>query len=528
MTEWDSTPLCHYTIKDSDDQCCSDLPITVYQPPDNVSISFKNYFWPLFEGHNYTLLCEVQKVAPIKNLTVTFYKGQTALEQQQSNESNKKPVTRTFNLVITPREEDHFAQYWCEAKLELGPEGPQPPPVVISRKIKSFVYYKPRLEAFPHPDVITITEGERLQLNCLSVGNPMPSYFWTLPSESIHSSWRNLLTIDSVTPADGGVYTCSVSNSRGTINVQFEVKVESKVNNHNANNNHNTTNNHHNATTNHHNATTNHHNATNNHHHNAINHYKDNKSLQQQYQQQTDSPRHNVFHAFIVCSVLSSFPEDVGGEPPDNVSVSFVGHTLGCIVQNVAPVKNLTVTFYRGQTALDQQFSSNANKKPMTASFTLDITTSKKVSGGQYWCEAKLDLGPEGPQPPPVMSSQNITVAMEQPPDYVLISFKNHFGPMFEGHNYTLLCEVQKVAPIKNLTVTFYKGQTALEQQQSNESNKKPVTRTFNLVITPREEDDIAQYWCEAKLELGPEGPQPPPVVISQKITASVHCESDN
>lgn len=101
-------------------------------------------------------------------------------------------------------------------------------------------------------------------------------------------------------------------------------------------------------------------------------------------------------------------------EPPDNVSISFVGHALECIVQNVAPVKNLTVTFYRGQTALDQQFSSNANKKPMIASFTLDITTSKKVSGGQYWCEAKLDLGPEGPQPPPAMSSQNITVAMER------------------------------------------------------------------------------------------------------------------
>lgn len=31
MTEWDSTPSCYYTKKDSDDQCCSDLPITVYR-----------------------------------------------------------------------------------------------------------------------------------------------------------------------------------------------------------------------------------------------------------------------------------------------------------------------------------------------------------------------------------------------------------------------------------------------------------------------------------------------------------------
>ncbi|KAG8014609.1 Intercellular adhesion molecule 2 [Nibea albiflora] len=201
---------------------------------------------------------------------------------------------------------------------------------------------------------------------------------------------------------------------------------------------------------------------------------------------------------------------------------------LECIVQNVTPVKKLTVTFYRGQTALDQQFSSDANKKPTTASFTLDITTSKKGTGGQYWCEAKLELGPEGPQPPPVMRSQNITIAMEQPPDNVSISFKNQ--TMFEGRQYSLQCEVQKVAPINNLTVTLYRGQTALDQQSYNDtdSKPKPVTKTFSFNITTSKDDDGAQYWCEAKLELGPEGPQPPPVVTSQKITASVHCESDN
>lgn len=99
---------------------------------------------------------------------------------------------------------------------------------------------------------------------------------------------------------------------------------------------------------------------------------------------------------------------------------------------------------------------------------------------------------------------------------------------MFESHQYTLQCEVQNVAPIQKLTVTFYRGQTALGQQSNDNTNKKPVTETFKSVITPSKEDDGGQYWCEAKLELGPEGPRPPPVVISQKITASVHCESDN
>lgn len=97
---------------------------------------------------------------------------------------------------------------------------------------------------------------------------------------------------------------------------------------------------------------------------------------------------------------------------------------------------------------------------------------------------------------------------------------------MFEGQ-YTLECTVQNVAPVENLTVTFYRGQTALSQVQSNtnKEEKKPVTQNFTLNIKTSKEDDGVQYWCEAKLELEI---QLPPVVRSQNITATVYCESDN
>lgn len=99
---------------------------------------------------------------------------------------------------------------------------------------------------------------------------------------------------------------------------------------------------------------------------------------------------------------------------------------------------------------------------------------------------------------------------------------------MLEGRQYTLQCTVEHVAPVKDLRVTFYRGQTALGQPQSiNSTGTKPVTQIFSVDISPGRGEDGAQYWCEAKLELGPEGPKLPPVETSQNITATVHCESE-
>lgn len=117
------------------------------------------------------------------------------------------------------------------------------------------------------------------------------------------------------------------------------------------------------------------------------------------------------------------------------------------------------------------------------------------------------------------------TSVSTEPPDRVSISFVNHTGPMLENRPYTLQCEVQDVAPIEKLSVTFYRGETVLVQQWSVEKEKTPVSKIFTMNISPSREDDGDQFWCEAKLELGPEGPQPPPVVASQKLDASVLCE---
>ncbi|XP_033985362.1 vascular cell adhesion protein 1-like [Trematomus bernacchii] len=230
MTEWINSLSCYYTNDTTGVQCCSDLPITVYKPPDNVSFSVHPDV-PMSEGQQYTLQCEVRDVAPVENLRVTFYRGQTALVELKSSKREKDeptPVSEVFTLNITSTKEDDGVQFWCEAKLELGAEGPQPPPVVESEKLTAAVHYKPQLEASVPPDPIILTEGNPLTLNCSSVGNPPPSYTWTpsSPSRITSPSSGSVFFINSITPEDEGLYTCYVSNEKGSITVQFDVKVQ--------------------------------------------------------------------------------------------------------------------------------------------------------------------------------------------------------------------------------------------------------------------------------------------------------------
>ncbi|KAG9329058.1 hypothetical protein JZ751_008197 [Albula glossodonta] len=123
----------------------------------------------------------------------------------------------------------------------------------------------------------------------------------------------------------------------------------------------------------------------------------------------------------------------------------------------------------------------------------------------------------------PLQCEKELKVIVYKTPDSVSISAVGHVGPMLEGEQYQLQCEVQNITPVQNLTVKWYKGETLEDQTTYDDLTKTPVNVSSTLLITPTSTDDGAQYSCVAELELGPEGPEPHPADKSEPLTITVH-----
>ncbi|XP_071031005.1 intercellular adhesion molecule 2-like isoform X1 [Oncorhynchus clarkii lewisi] len=102
-----------------------------------------------------------------------------------------------------------------------------------------------------------------------------------------------------------------------------------------------------------------------------------------------------------------------------------------------------------------------------------------------------------------------LPVILYKTPDSVSISPLSNSGPMMEGKEYQLQCDIQNIAPLQNLVVRWYKGNETIETQTFNDSTKKPVNMSSTLTLTHRRYEGEVEYRCEAELDLGPEEPKP-------------------
>lgn len=72
---------------------------------------------PLVQGQKYKLRCDVFNVAPVKNLLLHWYKGNTIINTSDFNELTVHPVNTSSVLTLLADRDDHGRSVWCEAVM---------------------------------------------------------------------------------------------------------------------------------------------------------------------------------------------------------------------------------------------------------------------------------------------------------------------------------------------------------------------------------------------------------------------------
>uniref|UniRef100_A0A673C2C7 Ig-like domain-containing protein n=1 Tax=Sphaeramia orbicularis TaxID=375764 RepID=A0A673C2C7_9TELE len=118
----------------------------------------------------------------------------------------------------------------------------------------------------------------------------------------------------------------------------------------------------------------------------------------------------------------------------------------------------------------------------------------------------------------------NITVY--KTPDIVSVSTLNISGPMVQGREFQLICNIINVAPVNSLKVKWYRNNETVHTEMFIDTSVTPKNVSSILKMTPGKDDNGAHFTCVAELHLGGNGPQPVPSEVSEPYIAVVDCES--
>ncbi|XP_026785439.3 hemicentin-1 isoform X3 [Pangasianodon hypophthalmus] len=568
LVHWDIKPICFVNVNEQD---MLSLNITVYKPPDRVSISTVGHTGPMIEGSQYELQCDVQNVAPVHLLTVNWYKGQHLVKRENFSDMNEFPVNETLTLQISPHRGDDGTQYRCEAELQLGPEGPQPPPLVKSDPLNITVHYGPEFSNCP--DVVHLKEGESLAGYCNVTGKPLPHSYWQ----------REGVPIDPAIPLNrtsSGQYKI-ITNRNTTKSLKVEVIYGPEI------------------------SCELHYTVKENEYFrpsctvvgyplSEIIWYKDGNIVEfPQTMYRTDAGQYTITASNSNSAASHTMEIDVLYPPSEiselqDVQVSSGEDVVLKCSSNANPRPRYKWIYHR---------TSNVRAEDQDGVSLLHITRAGGDNIGKYICIAYNDLGertqtvrvgvqgvkatcPLSISPQHVVLEYGESISVEcsskesnrnwgwkfldsvsnestlvinsdlfidivgwsgnvscygdfvglgycqkdlditiyKRPDRVSISTVGHTGPMIEGREYELQCDIQNVAPVQLLTVNWYKGNNLVKNQSFDETTN-PADKTATLKISPSRNDIKTQYHCEAKLKPAPDNS----TVKSDLLNITVH-----
>uniref|UniRef100_A0A673YFY5 Ig-like domain-containing protein n=1 Tax=Salmo trutta TaxID=8032 RepID=A0A673YFY5_SALTR len=185
---------------------------------------------------------------------------------------------------------------------------------------------------------------------------------------------------------------------------------------------------------------------------------------------------------------------------PDSISISVLRHSgamvegteyqLQCDIQNMAPLQNLVVKWYKGNEPLDHVTYSNVSKTPVDVSATLMISPSRHDDGAQYRCRAELDLGPEGPQPHPTVTSEPLSITVHYAPEFLL---GNDTVEVSAGSDVSLNCSAEGNPPPE----LRWTNNTAHNVKSSTEGRQRTIR------ITKATSTNAGIYICTATNRVG-------------------------
>ncbi|XP_075869502.1 contactin-3 [Nelusetta ayraudi] len=129
---------------------------------------------------------------------------------------------KTGDLFIAKVEASDAGNYTCAVRnvMTNATAFSSPTPVVV-RRDAAMGEYEPKIEV-RFPDVLNVSKGSSVKLECFALGNPVPSIWWRRADGQplagkmkINHSSSGVLEIPYFRPEDAGVYECVAENSRG-------------------------------------------------------------------------------------------------------------------------------------------------------------------------------------------------------------------------------------------------------------------------------------------------------------------------